>query len=286
MIIRLSGGLGNQMFQYAFGRKLSMDKKEKMYLDIRSFSRDKLRDYELNKYTIMEKAVSSCIRSSLCNLLLLFERKVCRVPAAERILRLVYEEEAFVKQEEFVSDAYLAGYWQNATYFEEIRDALKQELRYTGRLTGRQENLLKKIKENNSVAMHIRRGDYLNPEQSKMYVNVPKDYYERAIHYIESLTSGIMIYVFSDDIEWCRDEFGGRENTFFIDSTVGGDQHIDFELMRNCSHFVMANSTFSWWAAWLCDNPDKIVVGPKNWYVDEGMNRKAQKALLQEVVLL
>ena len=129
---------------------------------------------------------------------------------------------------------------------------------------------LKNIKGTPSVSLHIRRGDYLSDlKVSKVHGMCDIEYYQKAISYLSSRIQDPVVYVFSDDIEWCKKNLGFLKNKVFIDNTKTAIE--DLELMRNCDHNIIANSTFSWWGAWLNENDDKIVVAPRKWFFSERM---------------
>ena len=132
------------------------------------------------------------------------------------------------------------------------------------------------------MAVHVRHGDYLSPQNRNTYVCLPFNYYQKAISYLEEKIENLTIYVFSDDINWCKQQFQFTKNVVFIDESISNSAQVDFELMRNCKHFVIANSTFSWWPAWLAANHDKIVIAPKTWFYDERDNQAVRQGLLNK----
>ena len=285
MIIRLTGGLGNQMFEYAFGRAMTTRYGEDLHLDTWAFWNDKLRDYELDKYNIQANG-RRYLKRALCNIMWNVKIHFFSIPVLEKCLGMEYEKEVFGLQEISKNADYLVGCWQNCEYFSEIKNDLRQELKYTGELTLMQLEKIQQMQSEESVAMHIRRGDYLTETCQKIYCNLTKDYYERAIQYLKEQGINPKIYIFSDDINWCKEEYKDWQDVEFIDETLSQNQHTDLELMRNCKHFVIANSTFSWWASWLSENEKKIVIAPSQWFYNKAQNKKVQDALLKETILL
>ena len=158
---------------------------------------------------------------------------------------------------------------------------------YKEKLNDMQVELIKEIRKKNSVAIHIRRGDYLDVENINLFYKITKTYYLSALDYLKkNLNDKMDIYIFSDDIEWCKTEYGDLEGAHFIDSTISDSHLVDFEIMRNCKYFIIANSTFSWWASWLSEYSNKIVIAPEKWYCDEEKNEKLKAALLADVIVM
>jgi len=147
--------------------------------------------------------------------------------------------------------------------------------------------MIQKMRLQQSVAMHIRRTDYLTAIGKTVYESIDKDYYLVAIKYLSTrLKEKPVFYVFSDDIEWCKNEFKDICDLIIIDSSISDNQHTDLELMRNCKHFIIANSTFSWWGARLAENKQKIIICPKKWMVDCKIDEKIVNALTRRCIRL
>ena len=198
---------------------------------------------------------------------------------------ILHERRDFRYQDN-VGQRYLDGYWQNVRYFAEIREVLLEEFRYMGKLSAMQQQVVEEMRTTNSVMLHVRRGDYLIESTASMYVNLQKEYYDAALKYIEDRVPGRKVFVFSDDIEWCKKEFSDLQEVIFVDKSISTNQHTDLEMMKSCKYFVIANSTFSWWGAWLSTYHNKIVVAPQNWFRDKRMNSEVQQALLRDAILL
>lgn len=284
MIVRLMGGLGNQFFQYAFARKICIENGEKLYLDTLSYRRDKKRNFELQEYHIVINKGKK-ITILLCNMLLLIGKVFKTDFILKKIFHVEYEQKILRQQQIDNPKGYFIGYWQNKNYFSSIKDILIDELQFSGEVNETQKKILDKIQNENSVAMHIRRGDYLSAECADYRV-IKKDYYYRALSYLKEYIDEAVIYVFSDDINWCKREFNDIENVFFVDEKISDSQHIDFMLMRNCKYFIIANSTFSWWASWLATYENKIVIAPEKWFYDEMACEELKNALLGEAILM
>ena len=177
-----------------------------------------------------------------------------------REVKLSFNEdiENFIRSNENI---YLEGYWQSEKYFERIKDVIKNE--FVFEKFSEEKNIFasNKIYATNSVAIHVRRGDYVkNPLYSDICT---LDYYKRAIKYITQHIDNPFFYIFSDDIHWCIENFNDLNQIEFIDWNNGKQSYRDMQLMSLCKHNIIANSTFSWWGAWLNKNPSKIVIAPK-----------------------
>lgn len=131
-----------------------------------------------------------------------------------------------------------------------------------------------------SVALHVRRGDYISDELKGYYFQVDMDYYEKAMNYMSNKIENPVFYIFSDDIPYCKQAFANYNNVVYIDSQNSASLYEDFEIMRNCKNFIIPNSTFSWWAAYLSDvSNEKIVITSKNWYYDKELNKTCIEAM-------
>ena len=285
MIVRLAGGLGNQFFQYAFGRVHAEKTGEELSLDTWAFHRDKLRNYELDKYNI-KKSKQRFWRRVFCNIVWELKSHIGHTRWLEKIVKMECEKENFLLQEITTKDAYAVGYWHNVKFFDAYADMIKSELRYNGVLSDKQKEMIKTMQNEQSVAMHIRRTDHLSNTCKKIYADIEKQYYLSAIEYLQKQVGKVQIYVFSDDIEWCKKEYADTENLIFIDGSISASPHTDVELMRNCKHFIITNSTFSWWSSWLAEYENKIIVAPKRWLVDDEKDRKMIEALAKDYILL
>ena len=156
-------------------------------------------------------------------------------------------------------------------YFKPISKRLKDELQFKdGALEGVNEKVQDEILSTNAVAIHVRRADYVNDEANyKIYSNLFKEgYYPKAVENIEKLTENPVYFIFSDDIKWCKEHFKLETNAS-IRFVENKSAFADFYLMSKCNHNIIANSTFSWWSAWLNNSPGKVVISPKKWFLNE-----------------
>ncbi len=270
IIIRITGGLGNQMFQYAVAKSLAKKNDDIFKLDISFYPKQTLRKYELNLFNIEENIATKDEIIRLAgneNFWFKIKRKLGLNPKrpnsyyAEKEIA-VFDKELFNKQ----SDIYLDGYWQNENYFKDIRNEILKDFTLKQDISKEAKEYLKQIQNSNSVSLHVRRGDYVqNSNTNKIHGVCDLNYYKRAIKYILEKMDNPMFFIFSDDIKWCKENFDFLENKIFVDKTKSAIE--DLELMKNCKHNIIANSTFSWWGAWLNENNEKIVIGPKQWFV-------------------
>lgn len=272
MIVRLTGGLGNQMFQYAFGLASAQERSEPLYIDIFAYVRDCKRHYELGALNVDAKVVD-IVQLLKYNFIIFFCKKNQK--------KIEYEHNLFEKQDLDTDKEYYFGCWQNIEYFKQIKGQLFRM--YTFQCKNTNVNMLaEQMTQDASVAVHVRHGDYLQLDD--MYIIQNIQYYLDAMKYIEKRIELPQYYIFSDDIDWCRNEFTGIDNMHFI---TGNSTVEDYWLMLKCRHHIIANSTFSWWPAWLSiDDKSSINIAPKYWFRDTFMNQKVKKALLEEFVLI
>jgi len=163
------------------------------------------------------------------------------------------------------NNCYYDGYWQSEKYFKSIEGVLRTELEYKAVLNDENALLLHDIISNESISVHIRRGDYLSVKvNSKLFSTCSIDYYMHAVNYFLNKYSNSVFYIFSDDIDWAKSNFIG--DRFRIIDNNFDNPEIDLYLMSKCKHNIIANSSFSWWGAWLNSNPNKIVFAPQSWY--------------------
>ena len=248
IITKLQGGLANQIFQWAYGKYLSEKHNTLLYLDTTSYLNQSgitKREFSLNKFPNLKYQI-------LPN-----DRNISNWSNEPDKIRIQTISDYFTHKElnyDNNSHYYLNGYWQSEKYFKEIADIIREELQPSSESLEKFSDL--PINENN-ISIHIRRTDYI---KSNGYHPVqPIEYYQKGLDIIGEYDN---IFVFSDDINWCKTNLK-FSNMIFID---GFDDVEDLWLMSMCKHNIIANSSFSWWGAWLNDNPNKKVVTPSNWF--------------------
>lgn len=275
MIIAVNGGLGNQFFQYAFGRALEEKYCIRVEYDVSALGRKGRRKCGLDLYNIKWKK---------CSIFLSNIFKIIIKLKADDLFKVFGERNLFEYDVIRPGDWYIYGNWQNVNYFKHIRTLLLQELTYKYTLNNIQDDIKRKIIEGCSIAIHVRRGDYLL--YAEEYYLMEMNYYERAISYFRNKYENSIFYIFSDDMEWCKENFKKYEECVFIDRKISDSPYIDFELMRCCKHFIIANSTFSWWASWLSEDKEKEMIAPELWFKNEHDQSKVKEALLKEYMII
>ncbi len=277
------GGLGNQMFQYAAGFSLAKKLGVPLMLDtvhvrdrfprpnftFRKFDLPNVFDIQ-SQYTPLSRAAASFPIPGLWLGLDLFLMNLAQAAGNATI---VYEDERKGFQPINVpktSDVILYGRWENEKYFQGTDVDLRKEFRFKHPLEGQALELAQEIEKTDSVAVHVRRGDFAASKVvAGMMGSIGSDYYARAIECIAQRVPSPHFFVFSDDIEWCKQNLAIQfPVTYAEPSTSGPRAAFHLELMSRCKHNIIANSTFSWWGAWLNANPQKIVIAPKRWYAD------------------
>lgn len=162
------------------------------------------------------------------------------------------------------------GYWQNQSYFIDIEQEIRTAFKFKNELSETNENYLQHICRSNSISLHIRRGDYVGHESLGGLCSL--NYYKEAIDIIEAKIENPSFFIFSDDMEWCKSNLPLPQKTVFVEGNKGPSSYVDMQLMSNCKHNIIANSSFSWWGAWLNENPNKIVIAPSKWINDDNYN--------------
>lgn len=270
-IINIIGGLGNQMFQYALALSLKeLYHYEHIRIDISCFNGYPLHNgFELHRIFLIN--LKEATHSNIVSVNYPFYHyRIWQIgrrilPKRKTVVRekldMVFQPEALTK----MGDAYYDGYWQSEKYFVKYRSAILEAFRFPD-LDSINQRFVTKIKGKTTCSIHVRRGDYLNHKLFKNLTDI--DYYNRAIQYFSNVTNIDCFVVFSNDIEWCRHNLAPliKKSTIeFVDWNHGTNSFRDMQLMSLCTHNIVANSSFSWWGAWLNDNPQKIVVAPHKW---------------------
>lgn len=271
MIIRLSGGLGNQLFQWAFGQGLGASLNAEIKYDPTDLSTDQLRNFELHQIIdSIEIASDEEIKTNRreSNQFELFRRKINTI-FSPYFRRNIICEQTYLFDENLLKkanrNAYFEGYWQNEKYFNFIRGKILEQITFPQSNNPAFQELKTKFSNENITSIHVRRGDYAkNPRLLNIHGLCSAEYYQKAISLIKSKSPETTFFVFSDDIEWCKKNLSDSVNLNFVDST--SSMFEDFELLSLSTHNITANSSFSWWGAWLNENPDKLIVSPKDWF--------------------
>jgi hypothetical protein len=276
IIVRLIGGLGNQMFQYAVGRNLALKNNVPLKVDISDFETYKLHKYSLQYLRITEilatpKEVAAFKR---------YRRKNGR--------RWFWYNRLFADPTKYVSErsadfdssilqlqppVYLDGYWQNEKYFKEIAGTIRDEFIVKEPPTEKNKETAEQIRNTNAVSLHVRRADYVTNANTHAWHGVcGPEYYAKAVSTIARSVTNPHFFVFSDDMPWAKQNIIPADcPVTYVDQNDAATNYEDLRLMSLCKHNIVANSSFSWWGAWLNGNPDKVVIAPQKWFQAEKM---------------
>jgi hypothetical protein len=278
VIVKLMGGLGNQMFQYAAARRLAHFNNTNLKIDLSWFDNicevDSPREYALDEFAIQENfATREEVEALTVRKQGFVERLIAKV-----MWRKPVAAPSYIREKQFHFDpgilnlpdaVYLDGYWQSDKYFKDIEDVIREEFSIKAPQNGKNKKLAELISSRESVSLHVRRGDYVsNSVTNKVHGTCGLDYYTRAIAEIFSRVDDPYFFVFSDDPEWSKANLNISHPVVFVDHNNASRNYEDLRLMSQCRHHIIANSSFSWWGAWLSSYPDKIVITSKRWFSD------------------
>jgi hypothetical protein len=276
IIVRIMGGLGNQMFQYACGRALSYKLNTNLELNFVYYQGDTKREYELDCFNLTDNISVNKVEKQQnigYSLLRLIKRYVLKSDNLYIEKSRAYDADVFKLSDGF----FIKGYWQSEKYYKDIEDVIRKDFTFKYKPNKKNSELLKNIKKTNSVSVHVRRGDYVQDSKTNEYHGIcGLDYYRKAFGIIGRKVEEPHFFVFSDDISWCKDSLKLEKGTVYVDYNKGPKSYEDMRLMSNCKHHIIANSSFSWWGAWLNKNKDKVVIVPKKWFKEESVNTKDQ----------
>jgi hypothetical protein len=264
-IVKFLGGLGNQMFQYAFFLSLEKHHK-KVKADLSGF-----RDYELHHGFELTKVFGIEIEEATPFELRLYTSE--KHDWLTRKLRRIYgtKEAEFFEREEFsfdpsvyedASPRHFWGYWQHQQYVRQVEDQLRTSFTFKEPLDTRNNDFVQTLSVHTSIAVHVRRGDYIDHPLLGGICDL--SYYQKGIRMLEDKIDNPLFVFFSNDMAWCRSNLP-VENAIYVDWNNGNRSYRDMQLMSCCDHYVIANSSFSWWGAWLNPSHGKIVVSPRKW---------------------
>jgi len=274
IVVQITGGLGNQMFQYASAMALAHHHNTKLKVELNSFKRAVLpelevpRNFELTAFNgfLYEEAEKADISLFQANSLI--SKKIQQT--LPRHKRLVYTEGSFAFDKNFFKsnrDVYLKGHRQSEKYFVHYKEALIQIFQLKRELVQDVADFANRLTTENSVAVHIRRGDYLRlPIILDWHGVLSKEYYFNSLQVLVKEIPNLKIYYFSDDPQWVENELLSNFPGTIVSGNISKDHYHDFHLIQSCRNQIVANSSFSWWAAWLNPNPNKIVIAPKKWF--------------------
>jgi len=256
------------MFQFVAARALSLKLNCSMSVDLYQLKKRSSairRDYQLNIFD----ADIQITRNWKVKLVVKTFPYLYNKSWGKKLLsrwKVFKNEYSYDKRFESLTDnTILFGYFQNEEYFRKYKSQIRKDFTFKNELNGKNKDIAKKMSETESVSMHIRRTDYMSPSSTLAVLDMA--YYQQAINLMREKVNNPFFFIFSDDIEWVRDNLDvGSIPHVFIDWNTGKESYIDMQLMSLCKHNITANSSFSWWGAWLNNNENKIVIAPSLWY--------------------
>jgi hypothetical protein len=286
IIVKLMGGLGNQMFQYAAARRVALRLGTCVKFDLSFLKKpkpgDTKRKFELDQFKI-DGSVASESEVKMV--------KFRGISPPERVLNSIRscighpgDNPNIIREghyhydsslEEACDNVYLDGYWQSERYFASIEKDIKEEFTLLNPMVGENLRLSEAIREGTSVSIHVRRGDYIRSEKTRRFHGVcSKGYYQRCVGEVSKRVASPHFFVFSDDPGWAENNLDFSTRTTVVAVNPPHRGHEDLRLMNQCRHHILANSSFSWWGAWLSPYPDKLVYAPGKWFADPGMDTR------------
>jgi hypothetical protein len=290
IIVRIHGGLGNQMFQYATGRAIALRTGAKLKFETGLYNPSHLGRYDLDRFEIVGEVLPAFLSARLLRPLASIAGSpgTPRVPYANALhgIHRLYVQRSFDFDPQVLSlrpPTYLIGYWQSERYFADALDVLRKDFAVKGVPSTANRRVLDAIEASNSVCVHVRRTDFVSDAHTAAVHGARGvDYYRAAHRLISEHVTSAHYFVFSDDIAWARENLAFLGAVTFVDNNSPEERHEDMRLMRCCKHFIVANSSFSWWPAWLASNPGKVVVAPRSWF---SLQRDSSDAVIPEMWL-
>ncbi len=270
-IVKIQGGLGNQMFQYAFSKSLEKHGHQ-VFLDTSLYKKAIIRDginythngFELeNVFSIKYLEAPSYLVKKLATLP---KNIISRLKRKYLTKKTHYIDKFFRYTPEILTqtkDTYLEGYWQTEKYFTGIEKDIRDTFQFNNVVSKKTKNAIELIKNNSVCSIHVRRGDYLNEKAHAVCTEI---YFNNAIRHVLQANTITHFFVFSNDIAWAKENLNFQNiQTMFVDWNIGTDSWQDMYIMSKCQINIIANSSFSWWAAWLNEHKAKRVIAPSVW---------------------
>jgi hypothetical protein len=258
VVVKLMGGMGNQMFQYAFGKRISLQTGRELILDLSFLNRRDLgpnfvyRNYDLDIFNLSKHKIVDKFDENYELIVDDFDFKSKDLTPIDNIIEKCLNNKS--------ENIYLDGYWSSPKYFS---NSINSEFSFQDPIINESTSLLQDILSSNSVLLNIRRTDFLNGNFHGVF---EKDYILNSINKLNKTEDNLKFFIFSDDIQWCQDNLFDIPNSVIVDYTHKGDKFSNYlQLMTNCKHFIIPNSTFAWWAAYLSQNQNKKVIHPEIW---------------------
>ena len=265
------------MFQYAVGRTLSLQRGQPLLLDVSGFT-----NYALHQGFELQRVFACPVNVASTKDV----QKLLGWQAHPLIKqRLMNPRWTFLRNHHFIVEphfhywagisevaqtAYLAGYWQSERYFQSVDEIIRADFSFKSPLNAKNTEIVHQISQVNAVSLHVRRGDYvLNPITLATHGLCSLKYYQTAIQTISKSVDQPHFFIFSDDIAWVKAHLKIPFPCCYLEHNQGAESYNDMRLMSLCQHHIIANSSFSWWGAWLNPSVNKIVIAPKQWFADD-----------------
>ncbi|MBN2754704.1 MAG: alpha-1,2-fucosyltransferase [Candidatus Goldbacteria bacterium] len=265
IVTKMIGGLGNQMFQYAAGLALSVKNSTQLFIDNTGSLSDKTHSYSLSVFNIKAEVFKGNTALNAGTQELMENRKL----SYYRLKKFNYDN-AF---EMIKDDTYIEGFFQSEKFFHGVEDRLRTDFTLKEPAKDKNIEMMNKIRSCESVSLHIRRGDYFDNWKNRLFHGVNlMPYYKKTVNSINKNLKNPVFFVFSDDQEWVKKNFKGIVQYTPVEINDSSQGYEDLRLISTCSHNIVANSTFSWWGAWLNLNPHKLVFAPKRWFNNPFIN--------------
>ncbi len=287
IISEINGGLGNQMFQYACGRALALQNNEALRLDTTTLQNSvtdqyfTARPFELNIFN------ADAVIAGEDELAMFFPKRIPLKFWYKWIKNYRHYVEPFFMYDNEVAklkgNIFLRGYWQTEKYFLTYESVIRKDFKFLLQKNDTTVSIENSMQLQNAVSIHVRRGDYVSSPTANSFHGVAGlDYYQAALHKMEQLVEKPMYYLFSDDCPWAKEHLvKDRNDIIIVDHNKDKDSWQDMYLMSKCKHHIIANSSFSWWGAWLNNSINKVVIAPKKWFADLEKNEQTQDLIPQ-----
>jgi hypothetical protein len=295
--VSINGGLGNQMFQYACGRALAVKHNTSLIIDLSSLNKNLDNSPTTNRFFELSRVfkinLPEASAEDLKNLKPIVY-KAANMLAFKLGFKGIQMSKYFIENKfsynhninKVGKDCYLSGYWQSPNYFDYFDSLIRDEFTFHQQLSDKNLEIERLIKTVNAVSLHIRRTDFQKSISTSVHGICSLEYYENAVEFISTKLNDAHFFVFSDDINWASENLNLPYQLTFISGNNGDTSYIDMQLMTACKHNIIANSSFSWWAAWLNSNTSKIVIAPKTWFFNETLNNQTTDLIPNEWIRL
>ncbi|MFT3908097.1 MAG: alpha-1,2-fucosyltransferase [Ferruginibacter sp.] len=275
IVFQIMGGLGNQMFQYAAARALSLKRNIPFKIDFDDPYKFVQRKLSLDIFNL-EVAIATKKELNKCKPKVRFEKRLWMLLGKDPSNRWFKEKKGFHFDPGFFEcpdGTYVSGFWQAEQYFKDIEDIIRTDFQFSKQPSQENTEWMKKIAGCNAVSIHVRRGDYITVSTTnQVHGACGPDYYAQAITSIAGLVNDPVFFFFSDDMNWVKENIKTTYPSHYVDTNDDAHNYEDMRLMSLCKHHIIANSSFSWWGAWLNPSKEKKVIAPRRWMNDTSVD--------------